>query len=127
MEVGEILNIARIVVDPRQGHAFHIVEMRVPGFFRRRVVAARSVAEVEFVNVDVIESDVEVLLGAPFEELRLDLGIGYLCDDDGAELVEVSVADFAVEDNLARDYVGTVDMAEDVEVLRALAQRKSDG
>ena len=82
MEVGKVLNIARIVVDPRQGYALHFVSERVPGIFGSAVVGIGRASEVKFVDVDIIESNVEVLLAAPLQKLRLDLGIINLRDSD---------------------------------------------
>ena len=41
-------------------------------------------------DVDVSESNVEVLLAPALQELRLDLGLGDFGDCYGAELVEVT-------------------------------------
>ena len=125
---GEILDIAGIVVDPRQGHASVGVRGRVPGVGGRylRSRGCRRCAEVEFVYIHLVESLVEVLLGAPLQELRLDLGLGYFGNGDRAELVEASVAYLAVENHLLRRHIGTVDMAEDCKVLRAVFERKGD-
>ena len=92
VEVCEVLNIARIVVDPRQSHALHIVYEGVPRLIGRGVGGLCRRAKVKFVDEHIIESDVEVLLRAAFEELRLDLGIVDFGNGDRTELVEAFIA-----------------------------------
>ena len=123
-----VLNVSRIVVDPRQGHTFTARIFGVPGIGRSDawLVGSGRCTEVKLIDIDLIEGLVKVLFRATFEELRLDLGFGYFSDCDWAELVEALVAYLAVEDNFLCGYIGPVDMAEDSDVFGTSAQRKSD-
>ncbi len=123
-----VLNVARIVVDPRQGHTFTARIFGVPGIVRSDaglICYGRS-AEVKFIDIDLVEGLVKVLFRASFEELRLDLGLGYFGDGDGAELVEALVAYLAVKDYFLRGYICTVDVAEDSDVFGTSLQGECD-
>ena len=124
--VGKILNIPRIVIDPRQSHTLHLIKGGIPGVGGRGVVGAGCAAEVKFVDINIIESIIKILLAPPLQELRLDLGLGDFGDSDRAELVEALVAYLTVEYNLLSSDIGTVDMPEDSDILRAIVQRKGN-
>ena len=79
-----VLNIARIVVYPRQGHALAAGVFGIPGIGRSntRFVDSRRRSEVKLIDIDLIEGLVKVLFRAAFEELGLDLSLGYFGDSD---------------------------------------------
>ncbi len=122
----EILNIARIVVDPRQGHGLRPRRIARPPRLGRVELARRPLAEVEFIYKDVVEGLRKVPLAASFKELAFDFGGVDFIDGDGAELEKLAVANLALEDNLTRHDIGTVDVAEHGDILRAVFQRKGD-
>lgn len=80
----------------------------------------------KFPYIGRVEGRVEVLFGTTVEELGLDLGFVDFGDGDAAELVEVAVADFAVENEFLGCDVGAVDVSEDALVLRTVAQWERD-
>ncbi len=124
--LGEVLDIARIVVDPRQGDSPRPRRVaRIPSLCRSGF-ARRPGTEVEFIYINIVERPGEVLLAAPFEKLTFDLGGVYLVDSDRAELEKLAVAYLALVDNLSGNDIGTVDVAENGDVLRAVFQWKSD-
>ena len=123
-----VLNVARSIIHPRQGDKREIVEAVIPGSHRSdcRSVNRSRRTEVKFVDVDVIEGRVEVHFRATFEELRFHFGLGDFRHDDRATKHECTVNDLTVENHLVCRHVGTVDVAEDGEVLRATTERKGD-
>ena len=115
-----VLNIARIVVDPRQGNAFAAGVFRIPriGWSNAGLVGCCRSAEVKFVDIDLVESLVKVLFAPALQKLSLDLGFGDFGYCDGTELVEALVAYLAVKDNFLRGDIDPVDVSEDVNILR---------
>lgn len=120
----EILNIARIVVDPRQGHGLRPRRIARPPRLGRVELARRPLAEVEFIYKDVVEGLRKVPLAASFKELAFDFGGIDFIDGDRAEFEKLAVPYFALENNLTGDNVRTVDVAENGRILRAVFQRK---
>ena len=119
---GKVLNIARIIIYPRQGHGIGIIR-GLPRLYRVWL-ARRPLAEVEFIYIDVVEGLREVLLAAAFKELAFYLGSVDFVDSDRAEFEKLAVPYFALENNLTGDNVRTVDVAENSRILRAVFQRK---
>lgn len=78
----------------------------------------------QFIDIDLVEGLVEVLLRPSFKELGLDLGIVDFGNCYRAELVEVAVANLAVKYDLTCYHVHSVDMPENIEIFAAVAQGK---
>ena len=85
-------------------------------------IGVGPLAQVELVDVGLIEAWEEVLVGSFLEELHLDGLVGDAGDHDGTSLEEVGVLEHGIEEDIARIDVLSGDHAEDVEVLGTVGQ-----
>jgi len=128
--LGQILDVSRIVVDPRQGYILAIMFIRIPAVLRFVFLNVSQISirttEVQFIDVNLVEGLVEVLFRATFEELSLYFKLRDSCDRERAVLIEIPVAQLAIESHLLRSHIRAVYAAEDVNILRASAERERD-
>ena len=77
-------------------------------------------AQIQFVDVGLIEVRVEVLVGAFLQELHLDAFVGDACDDHCTTLVKVGVLQLSVKEDFFCVDVLASEQSEDGDVLRTL-------